>query len=552
MTKWFLLPDGISDEILSKITASGLFKNPETILPKCEYIIHKICSEKYKDYYSTKGIRLNFKTLRDILGRGMDSKNNNILRLLQEWGFIQIVQKFKGSIQSSSYKLTEEYDNRKMSLCQKFPQRANDFITKIWKHQVSIYENHPVMKYTMDMLEQHLTLNKDTLQEQKDKYPDYDFLIDHYPDLDIPDDFQLKNIDSIDHTIWGIIVRDFYCKEDSKGGRIYHNISNLKREYRKYLQLDGQHLVELDISNSQPFFSLPLFKQYFAGQELPKDFYSFKEHAINGTLYEVIAEEAGMMELYKIDPQAFKHDKFFGGIWYLEGWKMTGRVAKAFKKLFPDLFEALQNFKEGTHKTFPVALQTLESTVIIHTIARQMYDDGYIFLTLHDSFFVKGKDVDAFKSKIETVCQRELGVIPGIKIKSIPSMRPELSEMTFDKLKIENKNLIPQKICFSFQTSDDTSIKPIYIIPGVETLHEDLIPLYNEIIIDCKRKDELNFCIEDNVLIIGTDIYPDNILIELKKTLNNKENNASHDDSLSTIPREYIVDFINMNTKYLY
>ncbi|MBB03192.1 MAG: hypothetical protein CMJ47_11135 [Planctomyces sp.] len=46
---------------------------------------------------------------------------------------------------------------------------------------------------------------------------------------------------------------DWYFVAD-RHGRVHHNVSCLKRELRKFLRVDGESLVELDISNSQPLF----------------------------------------------------------------------------------------------------------------------------------------------------------------------------------------------------------------------------------------------------------------------------------------------------------
>src|SRR5690606_31209517 len=46
---------------------------------------------------------------------------------------------------------------------------------------------------------------------------------------------------------------DWYFVAD-RYGRVHHNVSCLKRELRQFLRVDGESLVELDISNSQPLF----------------------------------------------------------------------------------------------------------------------------------------------------------------------------------------------------------------------------------------------------------------------------------------------------------
>ncbi|RNI22609.1 hypothetical protein [Rufibacter latericius] len=61
--------------------------------------------------------------------------------------------------------------------------------------------------------------------------------------------------------------KDYFFKMDDKAGRVHTSLSNLKKELRNFLTYDGKRLVEVDIKNSQPFFSLALFNKAFFSSE---------------------------------------------------------------------------------------------------------------------------------------------------------------------------------------------------------------------------------------------------------------------------------------------
>lgn len=56
------------------------------------------------------------------------------------------------------------------------------------------------------------------------------------------------SIDYVDHGRW-------YFSDDPKSGRVFNNVTSLPKSVRRYILLGGQPCVEIDIRNSQPFFS---------------------------------------------------------------------------------------------------------------------------------------------------------------------------------------------------------------------------------------------------------------------------------------------------------
>lgn len=76
--------------------------------------------------------------------------------------------------------------------------------------------------------------------------------------------------------------------EDEFGRRYHSNLTNLRSELRKYLRVDGQPLVQIDISNSQPLFQAVVAEQ--RGVTCP----AYKQVCEEGRLYEFLGEKTGL------------------------------------------------------------------------------------------------------------------------------------------------------------------------------------------------------------------------------------------------------------------
>jgi len=63
--------------------------------------------------------------------------------------------------------------------------------------------------------------------------------------------------------ISNLLNKQFYFKVDSKVGRLHTNLSNMQSDLRNFITWDGQNLVSIDISNSQPYISSKLFSPDF-------------------------------------------------------------------------------------------------------------------------------------------------------------------------------------------------------------------------------------------------------------------------------------------------
>ncbi|MDD3011264.1 MAG: hypothetical protein PHU97_08095 [Bacteroidales bacterium] len=64
----------------------------------------------------------------------------------------------------------------------------------------------------------------------------------------------------------------FAFKEDKTSGRVHTNLTYINKPLRNYITYKGYNLVSIDIKNSQPFFSIALFRESFYSIERTEQF----------------------------------------------------------------------------------------------------------------------------------------------------------------------------------------------------------------------------------------------------------------------------------------
>lgn len=107
----------------------------------------------------------------------------------------------------------------------------------------------------------------------------------------------------------------FWLRRDEKTGRVFHTASQMPRQLRPFLLLDGEETVELDIANAQP----ALLLSEFGADQCTRERKTFAEVVSAGRFYEVLLADIGQAaphlsrryhELFERDRGAFKESVF--------------------------------------------------------------------------------------------------------------------------------------------------------------------------------------------------------------------------------------------------
>ncbi|MGE0077629.1 MAG: hypothetical protein AB7S48_07205 [Bacteroidales bacterium] len=214
-------------------------------------------------------------------------------------------------------------------------------------------------------------------------------------------------------TISTLLSKDFYASRNKTNNRLDHNLTNLKSTLLKgYVKLDGESLVDIDLSNSQPcllaylisnwdkvqMFFPDLVKKYKIPDidALAQDFVLFLEKSSSGILYDYLGEKLGWdRDLAKL---MFIKIMFSKPTW-------NSSYKKQIKTIFSSVIKFMDDFKllNGESNQLAIFLQKLEAEIFIDNIYLPLRKQGYVIFSKHDSILCKTSQREDIKAKMETI-----------------------------------------------------------------------------------------------------------------------------------------------------
>ena len=237
------------------------------------------------------------------------------------------------------------------------------------------------------------------------------------------------------------------CKVDDKGGRFYSMMVCMGKDYRRAcLQLDGERIVEVDVSSSQPTL---------IGLKIKKDTGKTTEwlqHCLDGNFYEWTKEITGikvkrdqvkkyvmryLFSCYGASlPKDFQGEHLSADIKeFKRGYKkFEQRLIAYLKDSEPGTYDLIEHHKRNpvwTDKTWtdswkkrkgkwcstlPVEMQKTEVEYIKACLARLPADMESF--TIHDAICVKESDGDIVKAIMEQVGMEMYGEKISVKIEN--------------------------------------------------------------------------------------------------------------------------------------
>lgn len=194
--------------------------------------------------------------------------------------------------------------------------------------------------------------------------------------------------------------------------RLHSNFTNLPGYLMKYLHIDGQPFIEMDITNSQPFFATALFNPTPEIQEVMEDYLPdslfmsikpllsierqdvklYRSLVSTGKFYEHMAQqfrEHGLTEFAdrkQLKKYLFK-SVFFGNAHTHKFKGKDGEPARVFKELFPTVYKVFTRIKWKRHNRLPILLQRIESFTMLERVVKgiESKHPDMDMLTKHDS-----------------------------------------------------------------------------------------------------------------------------------------------------------------------
>jgi hypothetical protein len=235
------------------------------------------------------------------------------------------------------------------------------------------------------------------------------------------------------------LPRKTYLKPDDQG-RIYHLLSNLKKEARAAILLDGAPLYEIDLSNSQLYLMAMLAAHKFLYRilrntkdreththtyrnqyhSLADDLRLFVEDCCEGIIYEKI-----LQHIEGADRATVKYETIVG----LMAWtELSETIApyQVMKKLYPSVVTLIEDLKiKHGHKWIGRTLQSMEAAVMIGGVCERIRVEHpeIPIIPLHDCLFTTEPHIQTVHKIILEEFGARFGWMPRATVKRVQEAR---------------------------------------------------------------------------------------------------------------------------------
>jgi hypothetical protein len=239
---------------------------------------------------------------------------------------------------------------------------------------------------------------------------------------------------------------------DSTGNRFHHDLTFMWIEMIQFLRYDGRILGSVDISNSQPYFSMFLLDPDFykkgansifsyissssylssLSSLLPimvrnihelkdnQDIKHYKELVENGLLYKYLEKEIFDELGIKFNTYRALKEEIFKGIYSTNYWigQPSAGPKRIFRDRFPSVYQMFKILKRINKAHLPVLLQQIESYIVLDVICNRIARERpkLPIWTKHDSIITTFDDILYVESIMHEELTKFIGVAPKLKI----------------------------------------------------------------------------------------------------------------------------------------
>lgn len=208
--------------------------------------------------------------------------------------------------------------------------------------------------------------------------------------------------------VHALVHRRHWFIRGPRSQRAFNNLTNLPRELRPFLSIQGQTLHQVDIRNSQPLFLYLVLRDR---PGIPAHERLAMEHALlSGTFYEILNTLGLDRDKFKT---AFYRDVLFGRGNY------STPVTLRFAECYPHYAGEIARIKEVDHRCMAAMLQAEEASVVFEAVERfaTLTQEQIPMLTIHDSLVTTNEHLDLATQVLKDVFQERYGLVPTINIK---------------------------------------------------------------------------------------------------------------------------------------
>jgi len=245
-----------------------------------------------------------------------------------------------------------------------------------------------------------------------------------------------------------ILNGDIFYSVDNTSERFHSNVTNIDKDLRPFLRINGEKLVNADIKNSQPYLSTiiltnpgkvswltnnPAFALLLQTLQvsLNQDVKKYISLVISGQLYEFLMDEfrKDQLALSRIETKKQVLRILFARN-RMPKDELNRKARQTFIKNFPTvhrIFSKVRGHEQGNkfnnYKRFAILLQKIESYLMLDVILKRIYKDmpGVIAVTIHDSIMtgILTNNVEAVRKIMTEELTFFIGFPPKIEIEGV-------------------------------------------------------------------------------------------------------------------------------------
>lgn len=247
-----------------------------------------------------------------------------------------------------------------------------------------------------------------------------------------------------------IVNNDIFYSRDATERRFHSNVTNMKKELRPYLRVNGKPLLNIDIKNSQPYLSTIIltypqkvvwltkniaFSMLLQSLKVStnEDVKKYIKLVADGLFYEYLIKEFASegVDLTRLEAKIQVLRILFAPN-RLPKDEINRKCRLTFKRSFPTvhrIFSKVRGRDQGNKfensNRFSILLASIESYLMIDVILRRIYKEhpGTIALTIHDSIMtgILTDDVEAVRKIMIDELTKFVGFSPKIEIEDYKS-----------------------------------------------------------------------------------------------------------------------------------
>ncbi len=222
----------------------------------------------------------------------------------------------------------------------------------------------------------------------------------------------------IHHYVNRINRKEVVAKRPVKDSRVYSLITNLNRELRALILLDGKKVAAIDIRNSQPLLASIIVRKYWLEKqgELPIDVVHYQESCEQGRFYDEF------MNVLKVPAELrgeFKKD-FFKKVFFSKVIEKENMLKDMFIERYPNVWKCICDEKGGlysiTYGDFAKKLQMVEATLIYDMVNVELIKMGINAFNIFDSIYVSSQEDYLTAEKLLKQAFNAVGVKPTFNL----------------------------------------------------------------------------------------------------------------------------------------